>query len=79
MTLYAVTLLARPTHRLHPRRHAIGVAPGDFVIADPASLPPEIDEWFPFLSANELGAFGAVAVFRYRPAPMKLEQEPWPG
>ena len=44
----------------------IGVAPGDFVIADPATLPPEIDDWFPFLSANELGAFGAVAVFRYQ-------------
>jgi len=44
----------------------IGIAPGDFVIADPTSLPPEIDEWFPFLSANELGAFGAVAVFRYQ-------------
>ncbi len=51
----------------------LGIAPGDFVIADPASLPPEIDEWFPFLSANELGAFGAVVVFRYRPAPTKLE------
>ena len=44
----------------------IGVASGDFVIADPSALPAEIDDWFPFLSANELGAFGAVAVFRYR-------------
>ena len=44
----------------------IGVAPGDFVITDPTTLPAEIDDWFPFLSANELGAFGAVAVFRYR-------------
>ena len=44
----------------------IGVAPGDFVIADPTTLPAEIGDWFPFLSANELGAFGAVAVFRYR-------------
>ena len=44
----------------------IGVAPGDFVIADPTALPAEIDDWFPFLSANELRAFGAVAVFRYR-------------
>ena len=44
----------------------IGVAPGDFVIADPTTLPSEIDDWFPFLSANELAAFGAVAVFRYQ-------------
>ena len=44
----------------------IGVAPGDFVITDPSTLPAEIDDWFPFLSANELGAFGAVAVFRYQ-------------
>ncbi len=44
----------------------VGVAPGDFVIADPTTLPAEIDDWFPFLSANELGAFGAVAVFRYQ-------------
>ena len=44
----------------------IGVAPGDFVITDPAALPAEFDDWFPFLSANELGAFGAVAVFRYQ-------------
>ena len=44
----------------------IGVAPGDFVIAEPAAFPAVIDDWFPFLSANELGAFGAVAVFRYR-------------
>ena len=38
----------------------------DFVITDPALLPDEIDDWFPFLSANELDAFGAVAVFRYQ-------------
>ena len=44
----------------------IGVGPGDFVITDPTTLPAEFDDWFPFLSANELGAFGAVAVFRYR-------------
>ena len=44
----------------------IGVTPGDFVITDPKTLPAEIDDWFPFLSANELGAFGTVAVFRYR-------------
>ena len=45
----------------------IGVAPGDFVINQrPTTLPTEIDDWFPFLSANELAAFGAVAVFRYR-------------
>ena len=44
----------------------IGVAPGDFVITDPATLSAEIADWFPFLSANELEAFGAVAVFRYR-------------
>ena len=44
----------------------IGIAPGDFVITDPTGLPAEIDDWFPFLSANELGAFGVVAVFRYR-------------
>ena len=44
----------------------IGIAPGDFVIPDPTALPAEIDDWFPFLSANELGAFGAVAVFRYQ-------------
>ena len=44
----------------------IGIAPGDFVIADPKSLPAQIDDWFPFLSANELRAFGAVAVFRYQ-------------
>ena len=30
------------------------------------SLSAQVDDWFPFLSANELGAFGAVAVFRYR-------------
>ena len=44
----------------------IGLAPGDFVITDPATLPAEFADWFPFLSANELGAFGAVAVFRYQ-------------
>ena len=44
----------------------VGLAPGDFVITDPATLPAEISDWFPFLSANELGAFGAVAVFRYQ-------------
>ena len=38
---------------------------GDFVIADPEALPAEIADWFPFLSANELRAFGAVAVFRF--------------
>ena len=43
----------------------LGLAPGDFVIASPDSLPDEIDDWFPFLSANELEAFGAVAIFRY--------------
>ena len=47
-------------------RGTLGVAPGDFVITDPTSLPAEIDDWFPFPSANELGAFGAVAVFRYQ-------------
>ena len=44
----------------------VGLAPGDFVVTDPATLPAEISEWFPFLSANELGVFDAVAVFRYR-------------
>ena len=44
----------------------IGVEPEDFVIADPQALPAEIADWFPFLSANELDAFGAVAVFRYQ-------------
>ena len=44
----------------------IGIAPGDFVIPDPTLLPNEIEDWFPFLSANELDAFGAFAVFRYR-------------
>ena len=43
----------------------IGLPAGDFVITDPESLPAQIDDWFPFLSANELHAFGAVAVFRY--------------
>ena len=44
----------------------IGFPRRDFVITDPTLLPDEIDDWFPFLSANELGAFGAVAVFRYQ-------------
>ena len=44
----------------------LGLAPGDFVITDPESLSTHIDDWFPFLSANELRAFGAVAVFRYQ-------------
>ena len=44
----------------------IGFPPGDFVITDPGSLPAEIADWFPFLSANELRVFGAIAVFRYR-------------
>ena len=44
----------------------LGFPPGDFVITDPETLPAEIDDWFPFLSANELRAFGAVAVFRYQ-------------
>ena len=44
----------------------LGLAPGDFVITDPESLSTHIDDWFPFLSANELHAFGAVAVFRYQ-------------
>ena len=43
----------------------IGFPRRDFVITDPGLLPDEIDEWFPFLNANELDAFGAVAVFRY--------------
>ena len=44
----------------------IGFPRRDFVITDPHLLPGEIDDWFPFLSANELDAFGAVAVFRYQ-------------
>ena len=44
----------------------LGLPAGDFVITDPESLPAQLDDWFPFLSANELHAFGAVAVFRYR-------------
>ena len=44
----------------------IGLPRRDFVIPDPDLLPDEIDDWFPFLSANELDAFGAVAVFRYQ-------------
>ena len=44
----------------------LGLAAGDFVIANPESLPAQIDDWFPFMSANELRAFGALAVFRYR-------------
>ena len=42
----------------------LGLAAGDFVVANPESLPPQIDDWFPFMSANELRAFGALAVFR---------------
>ena len=45
----------------------LGFPPGDFVIADPEALPAEIADWFPFLSANELRVFGAVAVFRFHP------------
>ena len=45
----------------------LGFPPGDFVIADPGALPAEIADWFPFLSANELRVFGAVAVFRFHP------------
>ena len=44
----------------------IGLPRRDFVITDPDLLPDEIDDWFPFLSANELGAFGALAIFRYQ-------------
>ena len=44
----------------------LGLAPGDFVITDPESLAARIDDWFPFLSANELHAFGTLAVFRYQ-------------
>ena len=44
----------------------LGLAPGDFVITDPESLAARVDDWFPFLSANELHGFGAVAVFRYQ-------------
>ena len=44
----------------------VGLAPGDFVITDPESLAARIDDWFPFLSANELHAFGTLAVFRYQ-------------
>ena len=44
----------------------VGLAPGDFVITDPESLAARVDDWFPFLSANELHAFGAIAVFRYQ-------------
>lgn len=43
----------------------LGFPSGDFVITDPGMLPAEIGDWFPFLSANELRAFGAVAVFRF--------------
>ena len=32
------------------------------------ALPAEIADWFPFLSANELRVFGAVAVFRFQRA-----------
>ena len=45
----------------------IGLPPGDIVIAEPAALAAEIGDWFPFLAANELKAFGAIAIFRYRP------------
>ena len=44
----------------------VGVPRRDFVITDPALLPEEIDDWFPFLSANELDVFGAIAIFRHR-------------
>ena len=44
----------------------LGLASGDFVVANPESLPAQIDDWFPFMSASELRAFGALAVFRYR-------------
>ena len=44
----------------------LGLVSGDFVIANPESLPAQIADWFPFMSANELRAFGALAVFRYR-------------
>ena len=44
----------------------LGLVSGDFVIANPESLPAQIVDWFPFMSANELRAFGALAVFRYR-------------
>ena len=44
----------------------LGLTPGDFVITDPESLATRVDDWFPFLSANELHAFGALAVFRYQ-------------
>ena len=47
----------------------IGFPRRDFVIADPDLLPDEIDDWFPFLSANELEAFGAIAIFRYEEHP----------
>ena len=47
----------------------LGLAPEDFVITDPAKLPAEIADWFPFLSANELDAFGAIAIFRYEEHP----------
>ena len=45
----------------------LGFPPGDFVIADPGVLPDKIADWFPFPRANELDAFGAVAVFRFHP------------
>ena len=47
----------------------LGLAPEDFVITDTAKLPAEIADWFPFLSANELDAFGAIAIFRYEEHP----------
>ena len=42
----------------------LGFPPGDFVITNTEALSAEIADWFPFLSANELRAFGAIAVFR---------------
>ena len=42
----------------------LGLASGDFAIVNPELLPAQIDDWFPFMSANELRTFGTVAVFR---------------
>ena len=51
----------------------LGLGSGDIVITKPAALAAEIGDWFPFLSANELDAFGAIAVFRYRHTPANPE------
>lgn len=46
----------------------IGIAPGDFVIADTGDLHPQLRDWFGLLNQYVLGRYDTLVVFRGTPA-----------